>query len=305
MALPPLAKKSLKGLVIFASLALLANMIFYLLGFGQAPLVLLDKDIEYYLKPQMSYKRFGNEISVNRYSMRSADFDRDKQQPFYAVIGDSVVYGEHTLDQTQTLAFILNRQLKLELQDESIVVGSLAASSWGPGNMLAFYERFGPFKGNTAFLVLSSHDRSDIPYMTRRLTPYRVVEPTSALHDFLQSAGERLEDKVRGDVIELPFKKRLSLSEASLVDLLELLKRDYAQVVMVFHATKKEAINGSAKGETYYAAIAKKHKVEFFSTLRFYKALYKEGIKPHGDSIHLSWQGNQQLSKKLSELIAD
>ena len=84
-----------------------------------------------------------------------------------------------------------------------------------------------------------------------------------------------------------------------------MLKRDYAQVVMVFHATKKEAINGSAKGETYYAAIAKKHKVEFFSTLHFYKALYKEGIKPHGDSIHLSWQGNQQLSKKLSELIAD
>lgn len=300
-----LVKKSLNGLVIFVSLALLANAIFYLLGFGQAPLVVLDEDIEYYLKPQMTYKRFGNEISVNRYSMRSVDFDRDKQQPFYAVIGDSVVYGEHTLDQTQTLAFILNSQLKLELQDESIVVGSLAASSWGPGNMLAFYERFGPFKGNTAFLVLSSHDRSDIPYMTRRLTPYRVVEPSFALHDFLQSAGERIEDKVRGDVVKIPFKERLFQSEASLIRLLEVLKKDYSQVVMVFHATKKEAANGSSKGEAYYATIAKKHNVEFFSTLHFYKALYEEGIKPHSDSIHLSWQGNQHLSNKLSDLIAD
>ena len=79
-----LVKKSLKGLAIFLSLALLANAISYLLGFGQAPLVVLDEDIEYYLKPQMSYKRFGNEISVNRYSMRSVDFDRDKKQPFYA-----------------------------------------------------------------------------------------------------------------------------------------------------------------------------------------------------------------------------
>jgi len=300
-----LVKRSIKGLAIFTSLALLANVIFYLLGFGQAPLVVLDKDIEYYLKPQMTYKRFGNEISVNRYSMRSVDFDRDKQQPFYAIIGDSVVYGEHTLDQTQTIAFLLNEQLKQEFGDEAIVVGSIAASSWGPANMLAFYQRFGPFAGNTAFLVLSSHDRSDIPYMTRRLTPYRVMEPTSALHDFLQSAGERIEDKVRGDVVKIPFKERLFQSEASLIRLLELLKKDYSQVLMVFHATKIEATNGSSKGEAYYATIAKKHNVEFFSTLHFYKALYDEGIKPHSDSIHLSWLGNQQLSNKLSELIAD
>lgn len=303
MTLSPLVKRSVKGIAIFASLVLLVNALFYLLGFGQAPLVILDDDIEYYLKPQMSYKRFGNEISVNRYSMRSVDFDRDKQQPFYAVIGDSVVYGQHSLDQTQTLAFILNNQLKNGLQDESVIVASIAASSWGPGNMLAFYERFGPFTGNTVFLVLSSHDRSDIPYMTRRLTPYRVVTPSSALLDFLQSASERIEDKVRGDVIDLPFKERLSQSEASLIRLVEVLKKDYSQVVMVFHATKKEAIDGYSKGEVYYAAIAKKHNVEFFSTLHFYKDLYDEGIKPHSDNIHLSLQGNKQLSRKLSEII--
>jgi hypothetical protein len=300
-----LVKRSIKGLVIFMSVAMLANLIFHLIGFGQAPLVILDEEIEYYLKPKMSYRRFGNDINVNRYSMRSVDFDHEKQHAFYAIIGDSVVYGEHTIDQTQTLAYILNSQLKLELQDESVVVGSIAASSWGPGNMLAFYERFGPFVGNTAFLVLSSHDRFDIPYMTRRLTPYRVLEPTSALHDFLQSVGERLEDKVRGDLIELPLKRRLSLSEASLVSLIELLKRDYVKVVMVFHATRKEAINASSKGETYYATIAQKNKVGFYSTLPFYKALYEKGIDPHGDNIHLSWQGNQQLSTKLSELISD
>ena len=298
-----LVKRSIKSLVIFASLALLANVIFYLLGFGQAPLVVLDEDIEYYLKPQTSYKRFGNNISVNRYGMRSLDFDREKEQPFYAVIGDSVVYGQHTLDQTQTLAFLLNSQLKRELQDESIIVGSIAASSWGPGNMLAYYERFGPFIGNTAFLVLSSHDRSDIPFMTRRLTPYRVEEPISALLDFLQSAVERIEDKIRGDVKELSFKKRLSLSEASLNSLVELLKRDYTKVILVFHATKKESLSGSSNGEIYYRNIAEKHIIEFFSTRNFYKKLYSKGVKPHGDNIHLTWEGNKQLSEKLLELI--
>lgn len=303
MALSTLVKRTIKGLAIFMFVVFLGNMISYFLGFGQAPLVVLDNEIEYYLKPQMSYKRFGNDIIVNRYSMRSVDFDLDEKPPFYAVIGDSVVYGEHTLDQTQTLAFLLNKQLKEQLQDESIVVGSIAASSWGPANMLAYYERFGPFIGNTVFLVLSSHDRSDIPFMTRRLTPYRVEEPISALFDFLQSAGERIEDKVRGDFIELPFKKRLSLSEASLENLLEILKRDYTKVVMVFHATRKEAMSGSSKGETYYKIIAKKHNLEFFSTMHFYKELYSEGVRPHGDNIHLTWQGNKRLSQKLLELI--
>lgn len=291
--------------IVFGMLVMSSNMLLLFVGFGQAPLVILDENIEYYLKPQMSYRRFGNDININRYGMRSVDFDREKEQPFYAIIGDSVVYGEHTLDQTETLAYILNSHLKLILQNESIVVGSIAASSWGPGNMLAFYERFGPFRGDTAFLVLSSHDRSDIPYMTRRLTPYRVAEPTSALHDFIQGVGERLEHKIRGDMVELPFKKRLALSEASLVSLIELLKRDYSQVVMVFHATKKEAINGAAKSEGYYATIAERYKVEFFSTLHFYEALYEKGMNPHGDNIHLSWQGNQKLSSKLSEFISD
>lgn len=302
MATSSRIKSSIKGLLIFTILAFLANIGFYFLGFGQAPLVILDDEIEYYLKPKMSYKRFGNEIIINRYSMRSIDFDRNEKQPFYAIIGDSVVYGEHTLDQTQTMAFILNNQLRKLLQDESVIVGSIAASSWGPANMLAFYQRFGPFKGNTAFLVLSSHDRSDIPYMTRRLTPYRVKEPVSALFDFLQSAGERIEDKIRGDIKKISFKKRLSLSEASLNSLIQLLKIDYTKVILVFHATKKEALNGSSNGEVYYRKIAEKQHIEFFSTMNLYKDLYSKGVIPHGDNIHLTWQGNKRLSIKLAQL---
>jgi len=301
MALSVRVKSSIKGLLFVVILAFLSNIVCYFLGFGQAPLVILDDAIEYYLKPNMFYKRFGNEITINRYSMRSVDYDRNEKQPFYAIIGDSVVYGEHTLDQTQTMAFLLNNRLKRALQDGSVVVGSIAASSWGPGNMLAFYERFGPFKGSAAFLVLSSHDRYDIPYMTRRLTPYRVKEPVSALFDFLQSAGESIEDRIRGDIKTISLKKRLSLSEASLNSLVELLKRDYSKVILVFHATKNEALSGSSNGENFYRGVAEKHNIGFFSTMKFYRELYRKGVKPHGDNIHLTWQGNEQLSKKLAE----
>ena len=146
----------IKGTVVLAVLMLLGNGVSYLIGFGQPPLVLLHEEIEYYLMPNMSYKRFGNEISINQYSMRSVQFDRDNKNSLYTVMGDSVVYGEHQIDQKQTIAYILNSQLKEKYGDDSIVVASIAASSWGPGNMLAFYEEMGSFPGKTVFLILSS-----------------------------------------------------------------------------------------------------------------------------------------------------
>lgn len=297
-----LQRKFFVILLITLAVTFILNTFFKFLGFGQAPLVILDPEVEYYLKPNMAYKRFGNDIKINRYSMRSADFERDNQQPFYAIIGDSVVYGEHTLDQTETLAFIANYKLKEKFQDESIVVGSIAASSWGPENMAAFYEKFGPFKGETAFLVLSSHDRLDIPYMTRKLTPYRLKEPSFPLFDFIQSAFERIDSRIRGDLKEVSFKKRLAQSEAGLNNLISLLKRDYSKVVLIFHATRKEALSGSSRGEPYYRKIAKNHNIKLFSTMELYKELYSMGIEPHSDNIHMTWQGNQWLSEKFMEL---
>lgn len=303
MSTPYITQKLIKYLAMLIGLILLANIMLYCIGFGQAPLVLLDKDIEYYLKPKMAYKRFGNDIIINRYGMRSVDFDRRKQQPFYALIGDSVVYGEHTVDQTNTMAYLLNNRLLQEFQDESIIVGSIAASSWGPENMLSFYKKFGPFSGKIAFVILSSHDRSDVPFMTRRLTPYRLKEPASALFDFIQSIAERIEDRVRGDVRKISFKKRLSLSESSLNSLLNLLKSDYDEVILVFHATRKEVLVGSSTGESYYRDIADQHNIEFFSTMVFYKELYSNGVAPHSDNIHLTAQGNRNMAEKLVELV--
>src|SRR5271167_3240885 len=64
-------------------------------GFGEPPLVILDDKIEYYLVPSRSYTRFGHDIRVNRYSMRSDDVDMaaiDRRFSF-SLFGDSVIYG--------------------------------------------------------------------------------------------------------------------------------------------------------------------------------------------------------------------
>jgi hypothetical protein len=44
-------------------------------GFGELPLVMFDDKIEYYLTPSRSYTRFGRDIRINRYGMRSDDVD--------------------------------------------------------------------------------------------------------------------------------------------------------------------------------------------------------------------------------------
>src|SRR5262245_41378894 len=128
-------------------------------GFGDPALVILDEKIEYYLAPNRSDWRFGHDIRVNRYSMRSDDVDMTSihSEFKFSLLGDSVVYGNR-LDQANTLSAELQRLLAAKQKTHRAHVNSIAASSWGPENLLEFYKRFGPFRGNTAWIIQSTHD---------------------------------------------------------------------------------------------------------------------------------------------------
>src|SRR5262249_3304387 len=146
------------------------------IGFGEPPLLMLDDKIEYYLAPSRSYTRFGHDIRVNRYSMRSDDFDMaavDHRSSF-SIFGDSVVYGNR-LDQVDTHPAQLQKLLTAKGTDQIALVNSIAASSWGPENLLEFYKRFGPFPGNTAWIVQSTHDMVDVTNPGNKALPYRTA----------------------------------------------------------------------------------------------------------------------------------
>jgi hypothetical protein len=140
------------------------------IGFGEPPLVILDDKIEYYLAPSRSYTRFGHDIRVNRYGMRSDDVDMaavDRRFNF-SVFGDSVVYGNR-LDQADTLPAQLQKLLMVKGKNRKALVNSIAASGWGPENLLEFYKRFGPFPGNTAWVVQSTHDMVDVAHLVNKV----------------------------------------------------------------------------------------------------------------------------------------
>ncbi len=121
------------------------------LGLGDPPLLVPDPDVEYLLVTGQ-YHRFGNAFVVNRWGMRSEDRDSFD----VLVVGDSVVNGGSHVDQSDLATEIVARRTGLH-------VANIAASSWGPPNMLAYMRKFGTFNAKSVVIVLSSHDRTDAP----------------------------------------------------------------------------------------------------------------------------------------------
>ena len=115
------------------------------LGLGDPPLTIRDFSIEYMFAPSRCYRRFGNSICYNQWSMRSDDFASIKTNSIekrVLVMGDSVINGGALTDQKDLATTLLQQRLSDCLQ-VPVVVGNVSAGSWGPGNILAYTRRYG------------------------------------------------------------------------------------------------------------------------------------------------------------------
>lgn len=85
------------------------------LGLGDPPLYIADSEIEYLLKPNQNLMRFGNEIIVNSWGMRSPEMSSKKNNADelrVLVIGDSVVNGGSQIAQAQLSTSLLQKNYK-------------------------------------------------------------------------------------------------------------------------------------------------------------------------------------------------
>jgi hypothetical protein len=271
------------------------------IGFGQPPLYIFDDEIEYYLMPSRTYQRFGQTIRVNRYGMRSDDVDLSQidHPRVFSLYGDSVVYGHH-LDQTDTLPAQLQSLLGHKAAGAMPVVNGIAASSWGPENLLYFYKRFGPFPGNTAWIIQSSHDMIDVTHQVNEILPYRSSAPYGALHDFALSVWNWIRGRTMPTIADPEsYTDKRRRADTALDALIGALKKDYGGVVLVFHATKEEALGGKVDGLGHYQVMAKSHNIGFISTMELYSGAYAQGRPPHFDDIHLNKYGAVLLATLL------
>lgn len=278
-----------------------AEILLRIAGFGSSPIVVLHPTIEYYLKPNQRCRRFGNDIIINRYGMRSKDFDK---KDFYNIklfiFGDSVVYGDHYIDQTSTMAYILEK--KLSIENDRVLVAAMAASSWGPGNMLSYYLEFGPFSGDIAFIVQSEHDRTDIPFNSDNLTPYRQRESVTAIDDFIQAIIQKYFPLSKREKTwkKISDEEKMLMTEKALGELISILKHDFKHVVLVYHTTLIELEQRSVLNESlkYYQGAAVKSGIGFINTNIEY-ARFGTTEKLYRDHIHLSPAGSEFFANML------
>lgn len=134
------------------------------LGLGDPPLTIRHPEIDYLFVPG-TYQRFGNQIHYNAQSMRADEVSAKKEDPAeirVLVMGDSVINGGALTDDSELATRIAQDALMERLQ-RRVWVGNVSAGSWGPGNLLAYVNRFGWFDADVVLFVLSSHDIFDVP----------------------------------------------------------------------------------------------------------------------------------------------
>jgi len=171
------------GLALFGLVTaeLFARMV---LGLGDPPLYQTHTTIEYMPQPSRTYTRFGNRISINRYSMRSPDFEPTKTSDEFRVLvlGDSVPFGGSRVDDTSLATSHLDALLRERLK-KNVVVANVSAGSWGPPNMLAYLREFGTFDADVVVMLLNGDDASDVPLFAPLSAEMPTRTPTLALEE--------------------------------------------------------------------------------------------------------------------------
>lgn len=278
---------------------LLLEIVFRLgLGLGDPPLVIRDADVEYRLVPSTEYTRFGNRISINRFGMRARDHAKatTDDERRILLIGDSVVYGNHFLDQRDTIAQNLTQELASVMRCTPIVMPA-AASSWGPVNQAAFLEDVGTLDADLAILLLSGHDLYDTPTFKDAVIPYRLKPSFSAIHDAAQIAWERFGPNTSKQMNLPSFEARQTETLAALDKIKDQLQADEILLILVYHPTMTERTNGFYDAQAVLADWAQGHDVPV-------EAL-GSGLTPdfYRDDIHPNAAGAHYIARRFAQIV--
>jgi hypothetical protein len=278
------------------------------LGLGDPPLSIADTEIEYLPKPG-TYHRFGNRMLVNSHHMRSNEFPAHKQardEVRVMVMGDSVVHGGGLTDQADLATTRIEATLREVLQ-APVVVGNIAAGSWGPGNLLAYARKFGLFDADVVLIVTHGKDVGDNPTGQPIVgvdPSFPSVTPTSALEE---AVARYLLPRVKqafgrggsaiGPVKEPNEKAEADRSMRDLADLCNLARTSGATVFLAYVPQRTELSGDLLPGHAILASFAAEHSIEFIDLCDTFREAVATGDDPYrpNDSIHPSASGQRIL----------
>ncbi len=156
-----MAKRIFKvGLVILLVVFIAGEIIGRVLGLRNLSLYRADEDYEYIAKPNQDLRIYGNKFVTNAFSMRSGPVS-DNDSCTILLIGDSIIYGGHSIDQDSLATARLERALRARFK-QPVKILNISAQSWGPDNGAAYLKKHGLFNAKMIILVYSSHDAYDV-----------------------------------------------------------------------------------------------------------------------------------------------
>ncbi|MDP3167024.1 MAG: hypothetical protein Q8N06_16435 [Hydrogenophaga sp.] len=285
----------------------------FVLGLGTPPLYEADAGFEYRLRPHQDVQRFGNHIQVNRWGMRSPDFGNTKasaQELRVMVFGDSVVNGGSLIDQTELSTSVLQSALQTRLA-RPVTVGNISAGSWGPGNWLAYAERFGYFEADVVVLVVGSGDHADNPVFAPLDADHPSQAPTLALEEAVlrylprylpQPLRGLLKEQTEGTTVSRePGPQDSARGEADLKRFLQLAQGEHRRVIVLHHPDHDEMSSGRyMDGHAQMRDLVQGLSLPFVELRTPYLAA---GPGIYRDNIHHSAQGQQVMADTLLMVV--
>jgi hypothetical protein len=273
------------------------------LGLGDPPLWQADPEIEYLPQPSRSYRRFGNRVTYNAWSMRSREFPRTRSDPREArvlVVGDSIVNGGAAVDQDALATALLEQRLAADL-GRPVVVGNVACESWGPPNYLAYLRRYGFFDADVVVIVVNSADYADAPTFEPlpRWRPQR--KPLLALQEvadkYLPRYLRRLGRRAGGQAPPAP--EAIESCLEALRGLVELGRSAGAEVLLAQHLTRRELDGGPHPGHGQIMRVAREAGIEPHQLGPAFAAAIAGGVDPFLDGEHPNTGGQRILFEQL------
>ncbi|MEG4320287.1 MULTISPECIES: SGNH/GDSL hydrolase family protein [unclassified Microcoleus] len=294
-----------------------------LLGFGNPLIYIADAECGYLLAPNQRVRRLANRIEINQYSMRSKAIAPSPKPETLRVLllGDSVANGGWWTDQTDTISEIMVRQLRLQVQHlasdaqsgakvnySDFEVLNASANSWGPRNQLAYAKRFGVFGAKVLVLLLNTDDlfaSAPCSQVVGRDRSYPDRQPRSATLELLSRyllptvpAPQLAAPAAESDVVGCNLEAISQIQKIAVSANVEFL----LAVTPKRHELGEGPRDWEVKARERLAELVEREKITYIDFLPIFN--YEAQISTlYRDSIHLSPQGNQLVSKTISRQI--
>lgn len=280
-----------------------------LFGFGKPLLYIVDPQIGYLLAPNQQTRRFGNQIWVNQYSMRSTavTVNRPAQTFRVLLLGDSIANGGWWTDQNHTISALLQQRLT---GTQTVEVLNASANSWGPRNELAYLQRFGSFESQIVVLLINTDDLfavapTSIPVGRDRNYPNQ--QPVSAISEAFNRYAIKAKpipelaawQNERGD--------RVGINLEAIRQIQIFVAQHDGQLLLAMTPLFREI---GASGSRDYEIKARqrleeftmKEKIPFIDFLPQFNEMGNAKTIYH-DPIHFNLKGNQEIAQRLSQSI--